>query len=195
MRLGSLVVTFNHYNRVRKPGSVGTPVWGVEVCIMDEAGNQLGNNEKGEICYRGHNVMKSYYKRPEATAETIVGGWLHSGDIGYRDDDGYYFIVDRTKDLIIRGGYNVYPREVEEAMMQHPAVSMVAVIGVPHEQYGEEIKAYVVCKPDVEVTEDSLVEWTKEQIAMYKYPRFVEFVHALPMSASGKILKRELRGH
>jgi long-chain acyl-CoA synthetase len=193
MSEGSPVVTFNQPDRPRKPGSVGYPVWGVEVSIQDEQGNQLGNNEKGEICYRGHNVMKGYYKRPEATAETIINGWLHSGDIGYRDDDGFYFIVDRTKDMIIRGGFNVYPREVEEMLMQHPAISMVAVIGVPHDQYGEEIKACVVLKPSMVITEEELIVWSKDRIAMYKYPRIIEFLEALPISASGKILKRELR--
>ena len=178
---------------MRKPGSVGTPVWGVEVCIKDENGNELGANEKGEICYRGHNVMKGYYKRPDATAESIQNGWLHSGDIGIRDDDGYYFIVDRTKDMIIRGGYNVYPREVEEVMIQHSAISMVAVIGVLSVEYGEEIKACVVLKPEMSLTEKELIVWTKERIASYKYPRLVEFMSSLPMGASGKILKRELR--
>ncbi len=193
MSEGSPVVTFNHPDRVRKPGSVGTPVWGVEVCIKDENGNELGANEKGELCYRGHNVTKGYYKRPDATAESIKNGWLHSGDIAIRDDDGYYFIVDRTKDMIIRGGFNVYPREVEEVMMQHSAISMVAVIGVPNDEYGEEIKACVVLKPDAQLSEQELITWTKERIASYKYPRIVEFMSSLPMGASGKILKRELR--
>ncbi len=193
MSEGSPVVTFNHPDRVRKPGSVGTPVWGVEVCIKDENGNELGANEKGELCYRGHNVTKGYYKRPDATAESIKNGWLHSGDIAIRDDDGYYFIVDRTKDMIIRGGFNVYPREVEEVMMQHSAISMVAVIGVPNDEYGEEIKACVVLKPDAQLSEQELISWTKERIASYKYPRIVEFMSSLPMGASGKILKRELR--
>lgn len=193
MSEGSPVVTFNQQGKARKPGSIGWPVWGVEVCIMDENGHELGANEKGEVCYRGHNVMKGYYKRPDATAETIINGWLHSGDVGYRDEEGYYFIVDRTKDMIIRGGYNVYPREVEELMMQHPAVSMIAVIGVPNNEYGEEIKACVVLKPSLEVSEKELISWTKERIASYKYPRIVEFLPSLPMGASGKILKRELR--
>ncbi|MFN3488487.1 MAG: long-chain-fatty-acid--CoA ligase [Emticicia sp.] len=194
MSEGSPVVTFNHPDRVRKTGSVGTPVWGVEVCIKDENGNELGANEKGELCYRGHNVTKGYYKRPDATAESIKNGWLHSGDIAIRDDDGYYFIVDRTKDMIIRGGFNVYPREVEEAMMQHSAISMVAVIGVPNDEYGEEIKACVVLKPEIVISEKELIAWTKERIASYKYPRVIEFMSSLPMGASGKILKRELRG-
>ena len=193
MSEGSPVVTFNHPERVRKTGSVGTPVWGVEVCIKDENGNELGANQKGEICYRGHNVMKGYYKKPEANAETIINGWLHSGDIGIRDDDGYYFIVDRTKDMIIRGGFNVYPREVEEVMMQHSAISMVAVIGVLNDEYGEEIKACVVLKSEMTISEKELISWTKERIAAYKYPREIEFMAALPMGASGKILKRELR--
>jgi long-chain acyl-CoA synthetase len=193
MSEGSPVVTFNQPDKIRKPGSVGTPVWGVEVCIMDENNKQLGTNEKGEICYRGHNVMKGYYKNAEATASTIIDGWLHSGDIGIRDEDGYYFIVDRTKDMIIRGGFNVYPREVEEVMIQHPAISMVAVIGVPNDQYGEEIKACVVLKPNEKVTKKALIAWTKERIAAYKYPRVIDFLDALPISASGKILKRELR--
>lgn len=137
--------------------------------------------------------MKGYYKRPEATAESIINGWMHSGDIGIRDDDGFYFIVDRTKDMIIRGGYNVYPREIEELMIQHPAVSIVAVIGIPCQEYGEEIKACVVLKPNATITEKELINWTKEQIASYKYPRVIEFMSSLPMGASGKILKRELR--
>ena len=164
-------------------GTVGLPVIGAEVKL----------EEDGEICVKGTSVMKGYYKRPDATAESIINGWMHSGDIGIRDDDGFYFIVDRTKDMIIRGGYNVYPREIEELMMQHPAVSMVAVIGIPHQEYGEEIKACVVLKPDATITDKELINWTKEQIASYKYPRVIEFMSSLPMGASGKILKRELR--
>jgi long-chain acyl-CoA synthetase len=143
--------------------------------------------------YRGHNVMKGYYKKPEATAETIQNGWLHSGDIGIKDADGFYYIVDRTKDMIIRGGLNVYPREVEEVMMKHEAVSLVAVIGIPHEEMGEEVKAFVVLKEELFVSESDLIAWTRAHIANYKYPRHVEFLTALPMSATGKILKKELR--
>ena len=128
-------------------------------------------------------------KRPH----TIRDGWLHSGDIAYKDEDGFFFIVDRTKDLIIRGGMNVYPREVEEAMIKHDAVSLVAVIGIPDEKMGEEVKAVVVLKEEITVTETELIEWTKERIATYKCPRQIEFVKALPMSATGKILKKELR--
>jgi long-chain acyl-CoA synthetase len=193
MSEGSPVVTFNHLNQVRKPGSIGTPVWGVEVKLVDENDQEIPIGEKGELLYRGHNVMKGYYQRPEANATTLRGGWMHSGDIATKDEDGYYYIVDRVKDMVIRGGLNVYPREVEEVMMRHEAVSMVAVIGVPHEQHGEEIKACVVLKDGKEVSEEALMAWTKENIAAYKYPRIIEFMTALPMNATGKILKKELR--
>lgn len=193
MSEGSPVVTFNHLGQERKPGSIGTPVWGVEVMIADENDQPLPPGEKGQLLYRGHNVMKGYYKRPDANEETLKGGWMHSGDVAVMDPDGYFYIVDRTKDMIIRGGFNVYPREVEELMMQHPAVSMVAVIGVPNEEYGEEIKACVVRKANIEVSAEELMDWTKERIAAYKYPRIIEFMDALPMSATGKILKKDLR--
>ena len=146
----------------------------------------------GEIAIRGHNIMKGYYNRPEATAEVMRDGWFRSGDLGRRDEDGYYYIVDRAKDMIIRGGFNVYPREIEEVLMTHPAVSLAAVIGVPNEQHGEEIKAFVIPEAGVEVSAEELIAWSKEQMAAYKYPRSVEFVDALPMTATGKILKREL---
>ena len=146
----------------------------------------------GEIAIKGHNIMKGYYGRPDATDEAIQDGWFRSGDLGRRDEDGWYYIVDRSKDMIIRGGYNVYPREIEEVLMTHPDVSLAAVIGVPHESHGEEIKAVVILNDGASVTEDELVAWGKEQMAGYKYPRMVEFVDALPMTATGKILKREL---
>ena len=193
MSEGSPVVTFNHLGRQRKPGSIGTPVWGVEVMIADANDQQLPVGEKGQLLYRGHNVMKGYYNRPEVNADTLKGGWMHSGDVAYMDEDGYFFIVDRTKDMIIRGGLNVYPREVEEVMMEHPAVSMVAVIGVPHEQHGEEIKACVVLQDGQTASAEELIGWTKTRIAAYKYPRIIEFLDQLPMSATGKILKKELR--
>jgi len=193
MSEGSPVVTFNHPGQVRKPGSIGTPVWGVEVKLVDENDNEVPLGEKGELLYRGHNVMKGYYKRPDANAKTLAGGWLHSGDVAVKDEDGYYYIVDRTKDMIIRGGLNVYPREVEEVMIQHEAISLVAVIGVPHDQHGEEIKACVVLKDGQTLSEADLTAWTKERIAAYKYPRLIEFMDGLPMSATGKILKKELR--
>jgi long-chain acyl-CoA synthetase len=193
MSEGSPTVTFNHLNIGRKAGSIGTPVWGIEVILVDCDGVEVPLGEKGELLYRGHNVMKSYYKKPEATAETIQNGWLHSGDIAIKDEDGFYFIVDRTKDMIIRGGLNVYPREVEDVMMKHEAVSLIAVIGIPDEEMGEEVKAFVVLKEGITVSEPDLITWTKDRIANYKYPRYVEFLAALPMSATGKILKKELR--
>jgi len=193
MSEGSPVVTFNHLEVGRKPGSVGTPVWGVEVKLVDDNDQEVPLGEKGELVYRGHNVMKGYYKRPEINAEVLKGGWLHSGDVAIKDDEGFFYIVDRTKDMVIRGGLNVYPREVEDVMMKHEAVSLVAVIGVPDEKMGEEIKACVVLKEGATITEEQLKAFTKENIASYKYPRIIEFLSALPMSATGKILKKELR--
>ncbi len=193
MSEGSPVVTFNDLRVGRKPGSIGTPVWGVSVKLVDLDGKEVPVGEKGELWYKGPNVMKGYYQRPEATAQTLTDGWLHSGDVAVKDEDGFYFIVDRTKDMIIRGGLNVYPREVEELMIRHEAVSMVAVIGIPDEVMGEEIKAFVVKKPGAEVTEADLIEFTKSHIASYKYPRQITFVDQLPMTATGKILKKELR--
>jgi long-chain acyl-CoA synthetase len=137
--------------------------------------------------------MKGYYKRPEATAAALENGWLHTGDIGTFDEDGYIYITDRVKDMIIRGGFNVYPREVEEVMMTHPDVSLAAVIGVPHESHGEEVKAFIILKEGTGTSEDEIIAWCKENMAAYKYPRIVEIREALPMTATGKILKRELR--
>ncbi len=193
MSEGSPVVTFNQPDVGRKSGSIGTPIWGVQVKLVDDQGNTVPTGKKGELWYKGHNVMKGYYNRPEANAETITDGWLHSGDVAIKDEDGFYFIVDRTKDMIIRGGLNVYPRQVEEVMIQHEAVSLVAVIGIPDEQMGEEIKAFVVLNDGMSVSAEDLKAWTKKQIASYKYPRKIEFLDALPMSATGKILKKELR--
>ena len=137
--------------------------------------------------------MKGYYKREEATAVSIRDGWLYTGDIGRIDEDGYVYIADRVKDMIIRGGFNVYPRELEEVMMAHPDVSLVAVIGVPHDQHGEEVKAFVILNAGATITEDELRAWCKENMAAYKYPRIIEFQESLPMTATGKILKRELK--
>lgn len=193
MSEGSPIVTFNRTDIPRKPGSVGKEVWGVSVKVVDDEGNEVPTGERGELIYKGHNVTKGYYNKPEANAKTLKNGWLHSGDVAIKDEDGYYFIVDRTKDMIIRGGLNVYPREVEETMMKHPDVSLVAVIGVPDDKMGEEIKAYVVLNDGASVTADELKDWTKNNLAAYKYPRLVEILDALPMSATGKILKKELR--
>ncbi|GAA1742045.1 long-chain fatty acid--CoA ligase [Aeromicrobium alkaliterrae] len=177
-------------------GSVGRPIAGVEMKLVNDDWSDVPEGDPeaiGEIAIKGPNILKAYYGRPEATAEAIRDGWFRSGDLAKKDADGYYFIVDRSKDMIIRGGYNVYPRELEEVLMQHPAVSLVAVIGVPHESHGEEIKAVVVKNKDHDdVTEETLVAWGKEQFAAYKYPRLVEFTDELPMTSTGKILKREL---
>ena len=190
----SPVATFNLPHKERKPGSVGTPIWGIEVKVFDPDNQEVPTGEVGEIVIRGNNVMKGYYNKPEATAEAFQGTtWFHTGDLGRMDADGYLFIVDRVKDMIIRGGFNVYPREVEEVLMTHPAVSLASVIGVPHDQHGEEIKAYLVLNPGQNVSEEEIVSWSKEQMAAYKYPRIVEFRDALPMTATGKILKKELK--
>ena len=189
----SPVSSFNVPAKPRKPGSIGYPVWGVEMCIVDDSDELLPNDERGEICIRGHNIMKGYLGRPDATKETLRGGWFHSGDIGYRDEDGCYWIVDRKKDMILRGGFNVYPREVEEVLYEHEAVVEAAVIGVPHESHGEEVKAVVALSADAKVTPDELQEFCKERLAAYKYPRTVEILPELPKGPTGKILKRELR--
>ncbi|MGB1250944.1 MAG: long-chain-fatty-acid--CoA ligase [Candidatus Promineifilaceae bacterium] len=189
----SPVATFNPSDGIRKAGSVGIPVWGVQIKLVDENDNDVAQGELGEICIKGHNIMKGYYNRPEATAEVMAGGWFHSGDIGRIDEDGYIYIMDRVKDMIIRGGFNVYPRELEEVLLTHPAVSLAAVIGIPHESYGEEVKAYLILKEGASATEDEIRAWCKENMAAYKYPRLIEFRTELPMTATGKILKRELR--
>jgi long-chain acyl-CoA synthetase len=187
------IASFNHQHRPAKPGSVGTPLWGVDMQAVDSQGQPVPQGEMGEIVIRGHNVMTGYYKRPEATAEAIRHGWFHTGDLATIDEDGDYFIVDRVKDMLIRGGFNVYPREIEEILYAHPAVAEAAVIGVPDPALGEEIKAVVACKPGQSVTEQELIDYCKERLAAYKYPRSVEFRETLPKTATGKILKRELK--
>lgn len=189
----SPVATFNRRDRARKVGSIGLPITGVEVRVVDDDMNDVPVGEPGEIVIRGHNIMKGYYRKAEATAEAFRGGWFHSGDVGRRDEDGYFYVVDRTKDMILRGGFNVYPREIEEVLMTHPAVSLAAVIGVPDGVYGEEVKAFVVRAPWANVTEAELIAWSKKEMAGYKYPRYIEFRDSLPMTATGKVLKTELR--
>lgn len=189
----SPVACFNHLERPSKPGTVGQPLFAVDIMIVNDSDEPVETGQPGEVVIRGHNVMKGYYKQPEATAQAMRNGWFHTGDIGIMDADGYLSIVDRKKDMILRGGFNVFPRELEEVILTHPAVSLVAVVGVPDERLGEEVKAFVVKKPGGEVTEDELRAWCKEQFAAYKYPRHIEFRTELPMSATGKILKRELR--
>jgi len=189
----SPVATFSDPQRDPRPGSIGVPIWGVQLKLVDGDWKTVeGADEIGEIAIRGHNVMKGYYNRPDATAEVMRDGWFRTGDLARRDDDGFYYIVDRAKDMIIRGGFNVYPREIEEVLLTHEAVSLAAVVGVPHERHGEEIKAYVILNEGAELSPEELVEWSKEQMAAYKYPRIVEISSGLPMTATGKILKREL---
>ena len=186
--------TFNVSAAERKIYSVGKPIWGVEVQIWDEENRVLapGADHIGEIVIRGVNMMRGYFRNPEATAEAFAGGWFHTGDLGYRDEDGFYFIVDRKKELIIRGGYNVYPREVEEILYTHPAVAAAAVVGVPDERLGEEVKAYVETKPGTTATEQEVIDYMRTRVAAYKYPRMVEFRSELPKGPTGKILKKEL---
>jgi long-chain acyl-CoA synthetase len=188
----SPVASFNHPDRERKPGSIGTPIEGVEMKVVDDDGNEVQQGEVGEIVIKGHNVMNGYWKRADATAETIVDGWLHTGDIAKVDEDGYFFIVDRKKEMIIRGGYNVYPREIEEVLYEHPDVREAAVLGIPSDEYGEEVAAAVALKDGATASPEDLRSYVKEQVAGYKYPRKVWLVDELPKGPTGKILKREI---
>jgi long-chain acyl-CoA synthetase len=188
----SPVASFNHPDRERKPGSIGTPIRGVEMRVVDDHGAEVPQGQVGEIAIRGHNVMKGYWRRPEETAKAIPDGWFRTGDIGRVDEHGYFAIVDRKKDLIIRGGYNIYPREIEEVLYEHEAVADAAVIGLPHPELGEEVGAVVVLRPGAGATPEGLRDYVKAQVAAYKYPRRVWIVEALPKSATGKILKREI---
>ncbi|MGV9563769.1 long-chain-fatty-acid--CoA ligase [Streptomyces sp. NPDC003480] len=188
----SPVVTFNHLDRPRKAGSIGTPIKDVEVRLLDDRGGDVGPGEVGELAVRGPNLMKGYWNLPEATAAAIPDGWLRSGDLARQDEDGYLYVVDRKKDMIIRGGYNVYPREIEEVLHEHPAVALAAVVGVPHERLGEEVAAAVVLRKGAQATTEELRQFVKDRVAAYKYPRAVWFVDALPTGPTGKILKREI---
>jgi len=188
----SPVASFNHPDKERKPGSIGTPIDGVEMKVVDDDGNEVDQGEVGEIVIKGHNVMKGYWNRDEATAEAIKDGWFYSGDMAKVDEDGYFFIVDRKKDLIIRGGYNVYPREVEEVLYEHPAIEEAAVVGIPHDELGEEVGAAVVLKDGEDIDADAVKQFVKDEVAAYKYPRQVWFLDELPKGPTGKILKREI---
>jgi fatty-acyl-CoA synthase len=190
---GPTVFIITKDDAVRKAGSVGKPVLHTDVCIMDRNGNQLGAEQVGELCIRGGNVTSGYWNRPEATAEAIVDGWLHSGDAAKYDDEGFYYIVDRWKDMYISGGENVYPAEVENVLYQHPAVSEVAVIGIPHPKWQEVGRAVVVVKRDQTISEEELIEFCEGKLARYKIPKSVVFTDALPRTPAGKVLKRDLR--
>ncbi len=190
----SPVACFNHPHLPRKPGTIGTPVEGVEMRAVDESGAPVPAGESGEIQVRGHNVMKGYWNQPDATAAAISKeGWFSTGDIGKVDEDGYFSIVDRKKEMIIRGGLNVYPREIEEVLYEHPAVAAAAVLGIPHEHFGEEIGAAVELKPDASATWEELRDFVKARVAAYKYPRRVWILEALPKGPTGKLLKREIK--
>lgn len=192
----SPVACFNHTGRPTRPGTVGTPIWGVDVEIadseLDDRIELLPRGELGEIVVRGHNLMKGYLNRPDATAEAMVDGWFRTGDLGTKSEDDYITIVDRKKDMIVRNGYNVYPREVEEVLATHPAVALAAVFGVSHEVHGQEVMGTVTLMPGSEASETELVEFVKERVAAYKYPRRIEILQSLPIGPSGKIVKREL---
>jgi long-chain acyl-CoA synthetase len=184
----SPIASFNHPDRERKPGSIGTPIKGVEMKLVETSPEGVG-----EIAIRGHNVMKGYWRRDDATAAAIPDGWFRTGDLARKDEDGYYFIVDRKKEMIIRGGYNVYPREIEEVLYEHPSVVEAAVIGVPDPVLGEEVAAAVVLKPGATETVEDIREYVKREVAAYKYPRQVWLFEALPKGPTGKVLKREIR--
>jgi long-chain acyl-CoA synthetase len=184
----SPVAAFSRRDRVRKPGSIGLPVRGVEIRLVDE------KEGVGEIAIRGHNVMKGYWNKPEATAQAIdADGWFRTGDMGRVDDDGYFFIVDRKKEMIIRGGFNIYPREIEEVLHEHPDVMEAAIVGIPHDELGEEVGAAVVLKPGHQAEADDIRRFVKDRVAAYKYPRHVWFEDALPKGPTGKIVRREIK--
>ncbi len=187
------VVTTQRKTMPVKLGSVGPPLPGIEVKIADDNGNELPTGEIGEILVKGENITPGYFKNEEETKKAIQNGWLHTGDMGRVDEDGYLYIVDRKKDLIIRGGFNIYPRELEELITRHEAVSEVAVVGVPSERMGEEVVAFVVKKPRVDVTEEDIIEYCQDKLAKYKTPRRVLFVRTLPKNAVGKTLKQQLK--
>ena len=196
----SPVASFNHPDQVRKPGSIGVPIVGVRMRVVDADGAEVPAGVVGEIVIAGHNIMKGYWRNPEATAEAMMkgegeagGGWFRTGDLAKVDEDGYFYIVDRKKDMIIRGGFNVYPREVEEVLYEHPAVAEAAVIGIPHDELGEEIGAAVALKVDGAVTAEELIAFTRDRIAPYKYPRHIWMVPGLPKGPTGKILRREVK--
>jgi len=189
------LATFNRSAAERRVLSIGKRMWGIEVRVVDGQDAELppGPEHVGEIVLRGHNVMKGYRGKPEATAEAMRGGWFHTGDLGYRDDDGFFYIVDRKKDLVIRGGFNVYPREIEEVLHQHPAVMEAAVVGRPDARLGEEVVAFLSLRSGISAEPDEVIAFCKERLAAYKYPRSIEFLDEVPKTVTGKFLRRELR--
>src|SRR3954462_15168369 len=189
----SPVASFNQLHAERKPGSIGTPIPGVEMRVVDDEGRDVATGDVGEIAIRGENVMKGYWGKPEETDKAIPDDWFRTGDLARQDEDGYYFIVDRKKEMIIRGGYNVYPREIEEALYEHPAVAEVACIGIPQADLGEEVAAAVALKPGATAEIDELREFARARVTAYKYPRHVWLVDVLPKGPTGKILRRSVQ--
>ncbi|MGO4202731.1 long-chain fatty acid--CoA ligase [Rhodococcus sp. TAF43] len=188
----SPVACFSHPDALRKAGSIGTPIAGISMCVLGDDGRELGVGEVGEIAVHGHNVMKGYWRQPAATAAVLSDGWFRTGDLGRVDSDGYYWIMDRKKDLIIRGGFNIYPREIEEVLYEHPDVEMAAVMGIPAHALGEEVGAAVVLRPGSRTTPEELRTFVRERVAPYKYPRHIWLVDELSKGATGKILKRAI---
>jgi len=188
----SPVVAFNPMDYRSKPGSVGLPISGIDIKIVDDQGKELTPGNVGEIIVRGPNIMQGYLNRPEATKEVLRDGWLYTGDIGKIDDDGYLYILDRKGDLIIKGGFNVYPKEVEQVIAYHPKVKEVAVIGVPDPIQGEEVKAFISLKMGKRINKNEIIEYCQEHMANYKCPKYITFLRSLPKSSSGRILKRKL---
>jgi long-chain acyl-CoA synthetase len=183
--------TFNPPDERRRPGSCGMPI-GNEMKVVDDSDREVSEGTLGEIVLRGENILKGYYRNPEATASAFRNGWFHTGDIGYRDRDGFYFIVDRKSDMIIRGGENIYPREIDEILYRHPAVAAAAAMGVPDPLYGEEVAAFLVLKDGMNVSEEDLLSYCKQRLADYKCPKTIRFVAEIPKGPTGKLLKREL---
>lgn len=183
--------TFNPPDKTRRPGSCGKPI-GNEMCVVDDDDVEVADGELGEIVLRGENILKGYYRNPEATTTAFRNGWFHTGDVGYRDAEGFFYIVDRMSDMIIRGGENIYPREIDEVLYQHPAVAAAATIGVPDKLYGEDVAAFIVLKESREATEDEIIAFCRERLADYKCPKLVRFVKEIPKGPTGKLLKREL---
>lgn len=183
--------TFNPPDQRRRPGSCGQPI-GNEMCVFDDEDREVADGELGEIVLRGENILKGYYRNPEATATAFRNGWFHTGDVGYRDADGFFYIVDRKSDMIIRGGENIYPREIDEVLYQHPAVAAAATIGVPDQLYGEEVAAFIVLREGKEATAEEIIAFCRAQLADYKCPKTVRLVKEIPKGPTGKLLKREL---
>lgn len=187
------VATFNHLRQEPRPGSIGTPIEGVEVVLMDDNGNQVLPGQVGEIAIRGEYIMKGYLNRPEATRKVMQGGWFRTGDLARQDEDGYLYIVDRKTDMIVKSGFNVYPREIEELLLDHPAISEAAVIGVPDPVQGEAVKVCIVLRSGAQLSAEEIAAFCRQKLARYKCPRYVQFYQQLPKSPSGRILKKKLR--